>query len=77
MKTKEKKTTNENKKVIESHKEIAAHLEKAAKKHKEAATFHESGDHDKACSSLVKAHSHLALAAEAQTDMLKHYSFTS
>ena len=77
MKTKENKSTIENKKIIENHKIIAAHFEEAAKKHREAAAFYESGYHDKACSSLTKAHTHLTLATEAQTEMLKHPIFTS
>ena len=77
MRTEEKETAIETKKVIDRNQEVAGYLEKAAKKHREAAAFHESGDHDKACDSLVKAHNHLALAAEVQTDMLKDYSFTS
>jgi hypothetical protein len=77
MKIKEKKSTAQNTKVIESNKKIAAHLEEAAKKHREAASLHELEEHDKACRSLVKASNHLALAAEAQADLLKHYSFTS
>lgn len=77
MKTEGKKSTIENAKIVEYHKKIASHLEEAAKKHRKAAKFHGSGDHDKACSSLVNAHSHLVLAAEVQTEMLKHPMFTS
>ena len=72
-----KKTAVNNAKASKSHKNIAEQLEKAAKKHYKAAKHHEAGDLDKAHSSTIKAHDHMSLASEAQTDMLKHYSFAS
>ena len=66
-----------NDKVIDSHKSIAKQLEEAAKKHYEAAKHHEEENHDEAHNCTLHAHKHLALAAEAQTEMLKHFMFTS
>jgi hypothetical protein len=62
---------------IEQHKAIAAHLEEAANRHREAAKHHEAGDEDEATNHAAQAYHHTALASEAQTEMLKHYSFTS
>lgn len=64
-------------KVIDNHKSIAKQLEEAAKKHYEAVKHHEEENHEEAHNCTLHAHKHLALATEAQTEMLKHFMFTS
>ena len=58
-------------KGIENHKLAASHFESAAKHHHEAAKHHESGHHDKADESAVKAHEHAGLAHKAQKEDVK------
>ena len=64
-------------KIIEHHKTIAAHLEEAAKRHREVAKHQEEGDYNEAANSADQAYHHTTLAAEAQTELLKHFPFTS
>jgi len=61
-------------KIIDNHKKIAKHCEEAAKHHHEAAKHHEAGEHDKAHQSTLKAHGHLAHAAEIQKEILKEHA---
>lgn len=69
----EKKTLSpaDNQKGIENHKKAATHLKAAAESHLEAAKQHEAGNHDKAATSTVIAHGHVALANEAQKEDAK------
>ena len=61
-------------KIIETHKKVATHLEEAAKHHQEAAKHHETSNHDKANHSTVKACGHMAMANEANKEMLTHHA---
>jgi len=69
--------TEEVKDLIEIHQEAAKHHEEAAKHHFEAVRLMETGKHEKAWESLVRAHGQHSLASEAQREILKlhaHYN---
>ncbi len=67
-------TAAETKKRVENHKKAATHLEAAADHHLDAAKHCEAGNHDKACASTLKAHGHVAHAAEAHKEDLKSHA---
>ncbi len=67
----------ENKKGIENHKKTAAALEAAAKHHLDAAKYHETGEHEKAALSTIKAQGHLSLATEAQREDVKNHALNN
>lgn len=56
--------TAETQRMIENHKKSALHLEAAAKSHHEAATNHESGNHEAATKSAANAKQFTRLATE-------------
>lgn len=60
--------------IIKNHKTVAKHLEEAAKHHQEAAKHHETSNHDKANQSTVIACGHLAMANEANKELLKNHA---
>jgi hypothetical protein len=63
--------------LIEIHQEAAKHHQEAAKHHFEAVKLMETGKHEKAWESLVRAHGQHSLASEAQHEILKlhaHYN---
>ena len=69
--------SSENQKGIENHKIAAHHHEQAAKHHHEAAKQHETGNHEKASESTIKAHGHNSLANDAQREDLKHHALVN
>jgi hypothetical protein len=70
-------SSSETQKGIKNHKTAAKHHEEAAKHHHDAAKHHESGNHEDASESTVKAHGHHILASEAQSEDMKHHALNS
>ena len=59
------------KKHVDHHKKAAAHHEEAAKHHHEAAKHIETGNHEKAAVSAVKANGHCIVANEHHKSIAK------
>ena len=72
-----KATPADNQKGIENHKKAASHLEAAAKHHLDAAKHHETGNHEKASDSTLKAHGQVCNAVELQKEDAKQHAMKS
>jgi hypothetical protein len=70
-KTEQKLLSTKVLKTIATHKTASAHLQKASDYHLDAASHHESGDHDKAHESGIKAFEHFSLAEDAMIENAK------
>ena len=62
---------------IDFHNKIITHLEEASKQYTKAIKHSEEGEQGKEYQCILRAQHHSSLAADAQTEMLKHFPFTS